>query len=216
MKKFAPYLKSRVTLIITSIGLLMLFFLLLPIISAYTKFDFPLITKLISAKEISVPEKPDKLTKTPKPTKPPKDNKPNKPTPTLTLIPTETPTPTSTPSPTITPRPIPHGKKLFFVSTNQQGPKMWQGFISPYDPAPEESQILSMEIADSQPVESVSLTMKTDHGQQTIPMMLVEGDLLNGRWEGTRAVNDTYLYNYHAVFEAVSINGKSTVDVTLR
>lgn len=137
------------------------------------------------------------------------------PTPTLTPSPTNVPTPTYTPTPT--PRLIPHGKKGFSVSSGKKtGPQMSRGYIDPYDPNIGEGQKIGIRIKHNQPVSSVSLTMKTDHGVKVIPMHLISGTDTDGIWEGEWTTSDTYLYNYHAVLEAVSSNGSAIVDITLR
>lgn len=143
------------------------------------------------------------------------------PSPTPTPSPTAIPTPTSSPTPTLTPtpspNPIPHGLKGFSVNTsNKNGPQMSRGFLDPYDPDLAATQTFSIKLKDTQPIQSASVIFKTDNKTRIIPLDLVEGTYLDGRWQGVWVIDDSYLFTYHAIIEANSSNGTSSVDITLR
>ncbi len=125
--------------------------------------------------------------------------------------------PSRTPIPTQPPRPIPHGLKGFTISSsNKNGPKLSRGSLNPYDPKIGEAQTISITVSDNQPIQKIEVTMKTDNGINKIPMHLISGNTLSGVWEGVWNMQDSYLYNYHAVIVAESANGLTNVDITLR
>jgi len=126
-----------------------------------------------------------------------------------------TPLPTQRPRPTPQPMAIPHGKTGFTVGV-KENPVMRIGFLDPYDPKIGEKQTVSITVKNTNPVESVEATMQTDNQSKKYPMKLVEGTTLDGRWEATWEVGETYLYTYVLTIDAVSGADKSKAIITLR
>ena len=127
---------------------------------------------------------------------------------------------TLTPANAPPPKPIPHGKQGFIVSLGQKvpGPRMGQGFIDPYDPAPGAQQTLTIEINNfDKPVEKVAAILTTDNKvSPEYPLKQIDGTENNGHWQGSWTVNNSYLHNYVLTIKAVGPNGTSKVDITLR
>jgi len=136
------------------------------------------------------------------------------------LQPTFTPIPTKpAPTPTRLPKPIPSGKRKFqvSVSSNHKGPKMGEGTIDPYDPKTGSIQKLTIDVGDTVPVEKVTATMKTDNqSTPTVELKLISGSNKSGTWGGEWTINDSYNYTYILTINALSANGSTTVDFTLR
>ncbi len=123
--------------------------------------------------------------------------------------------PTITPTPT--PRPVQHGNGSFSVSSNKTGPKMTLLELKPYDPANGATMTLRITATNTVPITSIIATMKTDHKTSTpIIFSVVEGTSTQGIWEGTWAVDDTYLYEYTLVITETSSNGEFTNTLGLR
>ncbi len=125
--------------------------------------------------------------------------------------------PTPFPTPTRAPRPIPHGKWGFGISNSGAGPKFGRGYLDPYDPAIRTAQTITLYVADDKPVISVTATVKTDNKVHSpISLSRINGSDLGGEWQGTWTVDDTYLYTYMILFEAVSANGNAKAESTFR
>ena len=117
-----------------------------------------------------------------------------------------------------TPRPIPHGKIGFTVSqSDKTKPQFGKGFIDPYDPAKDQLQIVTIGVKDEQPVTQVTAIIKTDKQISTpLPLKLIGGSDIDGIWQGSWLLDDTYLYTYNLVLTADSTRGQSSVEITLR
>lgn len=121
------------------------------------------------------------------------------------------------PTPTSVPKKIPHGKIPFTASTSWPGPKFTGGFFDPYDPAMGSSMTIAIDMADTQPVQQVWATVKTDNKTSgKIPFKRVSGTDMDGQWQGTWTVNDTYDYTYMITIEADSANGHTRDEIALR
>lgn len=126
-----------------------------------------------------------------------------------------TPSPTQKPKPTVKPIDLPHGKTGFTVGV-KENPIMRIGFLDPYDPKVGEKQTVSITVKNTNPVESVEATMQTDNHSKKYPMKLVEGTTLDGRWEATWEVTDSYVTTYVLTIDSVSGLDKSKAIITLR
>lgn len=126
--------------------------------------------------------------------------------------------PTATPTPTPLPRAIPHGKKGFSVGQSDKTvPQMSRGYIDPYDPAKGATQTVTIAVAFTQPVTSVTAILKTDTTVSSpVPLTLATGTNTKGEWQGSWPVNDTYLYTYKLVLQATSGTKTASVEITLR
>lgn len=123
-----------------------------------------------------------------------------------------TPTP-----PTPTPRPIPHGPKGFTVGqADKTVPQFGKGTVDPYDPTKGATQTVTIKVQHTQPVTKVTATIKTDHDiSKPYELKLISGTSIDGQWEGSWQVDDSYLYTYAIVLKAVS-NKSASVEITLR
>lgn len=121
------------------------------------------------------------------------------------------------PTPTPKPKPIPHGKITFTASTTWPGPKFSGGSFDPYDPSQGGSMVITVAASDTQPVQTMWATVKTDNKTSAkIPFTRVSGSDTNGEWQGTWKVDDTYLYTYIVTVEADSANGHTKDEIALR
>lgn len=127
---------------------------------------------------------------------------------------------TSSRAPLITPTPrsIPHGPKRFSVGqSDKKVPQFSNGTIDPYDPEMGGTQSITISLQHSQPISTVTLKLKTDHKiSEAYPLTLSEGTPTNGVWKGTWQINDTYLYTYGIVLQAVSNTTTASVEITMR
>lgn len=88
--------------------------------------------------------------------------------------------------------------------------------VNPLDPALLGKQTISVKLNDTKPITSVTATVKMNDDSKTLPLALVEGTDLDGRWEGSWRVNYSYSNYYHIVLDGVSETGKSSIDITIR
>lgn len=113
---------------------------------------------------------------------------------------------TFSPIPTPTPRRIPHGKIGFTIGqADKTVPQFGKGSIDPYDPSKGGKQTISVEIKHSSPIKKVTAQIKTDSSvSEAYEFELISGTKMDGVWQGTWTVEDTYLYSYGLVLKAES------------
>lgn len=143
----------------------------------------------------------------------------NTPTPIPTFIPppTATPTPLVEISSTPTPRALPHGKKQFFSRGSGMTPSVTQGYLDPYDPAPDSVQTVNVSISDTSAVVSASVIITTDTRTTQLPLERISGTETSGSWSGSWTVNDSYGCTYLMMIQATDMNGSlSQTTLTLR
>lgn len=114
--------------------------------------------------------------------------------------------------------PLAQGKQIYKIrqSEKEQGPKLKEVVVDPFDPKTGERQTMSIETSYSEPIESAKVTLKTDQGSKIYPLRLVEGTNLDGRWEGSWGTDDTHLVIYDALFEVFSKNKNASVELSFR
>jgi hypothetical protein len=89
--------------------------------------------------------------------------------------------------------------------------------LDPYDPGRGSKQTITLFFTDTQPVQKVWATVKTDNKvHPPIQFTRINGSDLGGEWQGSWTVDDTYLYTYMITFEAESNNGKTKVESLFR
>lgn len=123
------------------------------------------------------------------------------------------------PKPSRSPKPIPHGNKDFSISqSDKSAPQMRSGQISPFDPEIGSKQSISVKVVHTKPVVKVMGLLNTDNSQiGPVEFKLVEGNNLDGTWQGEWQVDDSYLYTYVLRLNAVDNNGKeSRIEAILR
>lgn len=132
--------------------------------------------------------------------------------------PTPIPTLLASPKPTSSPKPIPHGPiKLNFSQEDKTIPQFSQGLLNPYDPAKGDSQTFTVNLKHSKSIISVTAKLATDNAfSPAFPLKLIRGNDLDGTWEGTWTITDSYLYRYVLLLKANSSDKSSSIDIILR
>ncbi len=117
-----------------------------------------------------------------------------------------------------TPRPLAHGKQIYNISGGTKGaPQMTKFIIDPIDPKPEETQTITIKARDSKPITEIKVTIITDNKNTPHTLERIEGTELNGVWQGSWQIDDTYDYKYQAKLEAKNnANLTSIVTPTFR
>jgi hypothetical protein len=121
-------------------------------------------------------------------------------------------------SPRPTSSPLPHGKFSFSVTQSDKTKPLFSGgVIDPYDPAFNQIQTVTVNVSDKEPITQVSAKVKTD-SQLAGPFIfkLIDGTAINGTWQGSWAMTDTYDQTFHLIISAVSRRGESLIDITIR
>lgn len=95
--------------------------------------------------------------------------------------------------------------KVSFGSAD--GPTISKIVFAPYDVKPGDTQNLYAIAADSGGVSSLTASIQTDKGVETVPLKLVQGSATSGVWQGSWTVRDTKAGYYPATFAVASING---------
>lgn len=117
------------------------------------------------------------------------------------------------------PRPLAHGKQTYLVSGSKTGaPKATEVVIDPLDPAQNASQSVTVKVIslEGTPVSEVEVKMITDNKQKAYPLKLISGTNLDGTWQGTWTLEDSYDYLYQAAIKAKNTKSDWTVTLTFR
>lgn len=117
------------------------------------------------------------------------------------------------------PKPLATGKQIYQISGSKTGaPKIAEFIIDPIDPKPGANQKVSVKVLslDNQPVTEVAATMITDNKKATYPLKLTSGTNLDGVWEGSWSLSDSYLYLYQAAIKAKNAKDEWEVTLTFR
>lgn len=117
------------------------------------------------------------------------------------------------------PRPLASGKQTYLVSGSKTGaPKATEVVIDPLDPAQNASQTVTVKVIslDGTPVSEVEVNMITDNKEKTYPLKLVSGTNLDGSWQGTWTLEDSYDYLYQAAIKAKNAKSEWTVTLSFR
>jgi len=104
---------------------------------------------------------------------------------------------------TPTPRPIAQGKQTYSTQGGSKtGPKVSKVVVDPFDPKTGEKQMFEVKIKDTTPVITVTLTLKTDHGEKNYPLKLFQGKDTDGLWSISFETEDKHDYVYTATITA--------------
>jgi len=117
------------------------------------------------------------------------------------------------------PRPLASGKQTYLVSGSKTGaPKATEVVIDPLDPAQNASQSATVKVIslDGTPVSEVEVNMITDNKEKTYPLKLISGTNLDGSWQGTWTLEDSYDYRYQAAIKAKNATSEWTVTLSFR
>lgn len=113
--------------------------------------------------------------------------------------------PTNIPAITTTPLPTPQGSGSFTVAMNTD-PYFTSGNINPY-PAARGLQRLSIDARSTNPIQSVTVTVRTDTQINTYPLSLTNGNNTNGTWYGIWNITDTINKKYFLQIQATDNTG---------
>ncbi|MGB6839305.1 MAG: hypothetical protein WBD86_01295 [Microgenomates group bacterium] len=118
------------------------------------------------------------------------------------------------------PAPLAHGKQTYMVSGSTKGaPKMSEVIIDPLDPKPEETQTVTIKALDvnKSPIKEITVTLVTDNKSESHTLKRINGTDLNGTWQGSWKISDSYDYTYRATLKAKNeANLVQSVTLTFR
>lgn len=118
-----------------------------------------------------------------------------------------------------TPRPLAHGRQTYAISGSKKGaPKATEAVIDPIDPSQNTSQSATVRVLamDAGPVTKVSIDVITDNQTKNYPLKLTSGTNLDGVWNGTWTMEDSYDYKYQTAIKAENAQDSWTVTLTFR
>lgn len=125
--------------------------------------------------------------------------------------PETTEAPKATPAPTLCPNyVIPTGKQLYRYSHGPKvvGPKIQTVEFDPLDPATGQKQTVTITVKNDSPVTSASLTLISDGDEtQTAKFKLKEGTEVEGTWELSWQLKDSYKCRYAFKYNLESSTG---------
>jgi len=117
------------------------------------------------------------------------------------------------------PRPLASGKQTYLGSGSKTGaPKATEVVIDPLDPAQNATQTVTVKVIslDGTPVSEVEVNMITDNKEKAYPLKLISGTNLDGSWQGTWTLEDSYDYLYQAAIKAKNTKSEWTVTLSFR
>jgi len=106
------------------------------------------------------------------------------------------------------------GRQVYYISASHSSPQMMEAVIDPLDVKVGDTQIMSITIRDTYPIQLVEAKVETDTGIKTYTLSLIEGTDTDGRWQGSWTVHDTHSATYRTTFKATNTNNE-TSSVTL-
>lgn len=118
-----------------------------------------------------------------------------------------------------TPKPLASGKQTYLISGSKiNAPKVAEVVIDPIDPAPGANQKVLAQVLSlsGEPVTEVTVTMITDNKKTSYPLKLSSGTNLDGVWEASWSLSDTYLYLYQLAVKAKNAKDEWEVTITFR
>lgn len=117
------------------------------------------------------------------------------------------------------PKPLASGRQTYLISGSKVGaPKVSEVVIDPIDPQPGANQKISAKALslNNEPITEVSVTMITDNKKTSYPLKLISGTNLDGVWEGSWNLSDSYLYTYQAAVKTKNAKDEWEVTLTFR
>jgi len=123
----------------------------------------------------------------------------------------------TTTSPEVCSDSVPSGKQVYFVRTQNQ-PQIMQIDINPLDVEFGKTQTVTVKIRDTNnnPITQVTGKALLDNGTQSFSLILIDGTDLNGTWEGSWVLQDTYCTTYMLIITATSATGTSKVELAFK
>lgn len=96
---------------------------------------------------------------------------------------------------------------------------MSEVIIDPLDPKPEETQTVTIKALDvnKSPIKEITVTLVTDNKSESHTLKRINGTDLNGTWQGSWKISDSYDYTYRATLKAKNeANLVQSVTLTFR
>lgn len=120
-----------------------------------------------------------------------------------------------------TPKPLATGKQTYTISGKSEGaPIISEAVIDPIDPALGANQTWTVRVIDLQqkPVKEVSLSLITDNSKGgTYKLTKIEGTQIDGHWQVSLKMPDSYEWVYQAKITATNVaNLSHSVTLTFR
>lgn len=114
--------------------------------------------------------------------------------------------------------PLPQGKQRYFVSGKVEPGKsiVTEIVFDPFDPKPNEWQTVNVKTKTIPEVETVSILMITDRGEQKYELKRMIDERDSTIWEGSWGVKDTHINQYRAMVIGENQAGKTKIIMTLR
>lgn len=112
--------------------------------------------------------------------------------------------------------PIAQGDQTYTVEGTGK-PQLVSVSINPHDPMVGSSQTIKARIRDTDPVTSVTISIKSDNSQNSYPLDRTAGTDLDGEWSGSWVVVDTHARSYVISVRATDAGGSTDkYDLTIR
>ncbi len=113
-------------------------------------------------------------------------------------------------------QPLPQGRQVYSISTKEEGPKITQAVIDPFDPKIGEQQLFEVSAHYTKPITAMNVVFLTDHGSSTLMLIHASGTTMDGVWRGTTTVIDSHDYIYSALIRAHSGTSTTPIDLSFR
>jgi hypothetical protein len=112
---------------------------------------------------------------------------------------------------------FPRDNNRFSISSGRAtGPRLQEGYLIPFYPAPGDTQTMSIIASDDSAITSMTVTTVMDTKTATYPLKLAEGDATHGLWKGSWEVSDTEDNVYNIIIAATDKTSSSSVQMTLK
>ena len=114
-------------------------------------------------------------------------------------------------------RPVAEGERVYAITTDNI-PKATEITVNPLDVDLGEIQIVTVKANDSNenPITLLSGSGETDYDSIPFSLTLIDGDELDGTWQGSWSPQDTFCDNFTVSITATSVSGESNVTLTFR
>jgi len=114
-------------------------------------------------------------------------------------------------------RPVASGERIYTITTDNI-PKATEIIVNPLDVEIGETQTVTVKANDSNenPITLVSGSGGTDNDSIAFSLTLIDGDAINGTWQGSWSPQHTFCNNFTVGISVTSDSGESDVVLTFR